>query len=400
MGLNTTMVKTRKPKKIQNTSILLRKHLVELQQYYLKYRSLYECISDPLRFINAEGIILDCNKSYETLLGYTKNEMIGTSIFSHTAEQSLDAMNDLFEIWKNIGKASNREIWLKRKNRTTFPVMINTNTVYGYDGSIIGSNTIIRDISELQILREVEKAKKELEKKEIQKEKFVTMVTHDLKNYLVPIWLHCELLKDAKGLGSLNPEQLDAVDEIELTSKKLGRLVSDIHDVHRLDLKQMKFNKQVFNVNQLLDSITKNHLPLMNQRKVQLVSSPTHKTLTITSDEDRLFQVFSNLIKNAIDFLPKENPRIEFGVMYEDRYLVFYVKDNGVGVPTVEQEKLFREFFQVDETNKGIHIGSGLGLTICKGIVEGMGGRLWVESKEGVGTTFYFSIPKEVVKNK
>ena len=393
MGLNISTVKSRKPKKMQDTSILLRKHLVELQQYYLKYRSLYDCISDPFCFIDTEGTILECNKSYETLLGYTKSEVIGTSIFSHTAEQSLDAMNDSFETWKNTGRTLNSEIWLKRKNETTLPVIINANTVYGYDGSIIGNNTIIRDISELQILRQVEKAKKELERKDIQKEKFVAMITHDLKNYLVPIQLYCELLKDAEGLGALNLEQLDAVDEIGQTNEKINRLVSEIHDVHRLDMKQMKFNKEVFNVNHLLDSITKNHLPLMNQRKVQLINNFTQKTLTITSDEDKLFQVFSNLIKNAIDFLTKENPRIEIGAMYEDQYVIFYVKDNGVGVPTLQQEKLFREFFQVDETNKGIHIGSGLGLAICKGIVEGMGGRLWVDSKEGIGTTFYFSIP-------
>jgi len=150
MEINTSTLKIRKPKKIQNALILLRKHPVQLQQYYLKYQSLYECISDPFRSINTEGIILNCNKSYETLLGYTKNEVIGTSIFSHTAKQSLDAMKNSFETWKKTGHVENREVLFKRKDGTTFPVILDANTEYDYDGNIIGSNTIIKDISEIK----------------------------------------------------------------------------------------------------------------------------------------------------------------------------------------------------------------------------------------------------------
>ena len=236
--------------------------------------------------------------------------------------------------------------------------------------------------------------KKELEDKDIQKEKFVSMVTHDLINLLSPIQLYCELLQDPKELGSLKSEQLYAVNEIEQTLKKMERLVSDIHDVHKLDMKQMKFYKEPVNVNDLIHSITTNHIPLMKEKKIKLVNNLPHEPLTIISDKDRIFQVFSNLIKNAKDFLPKENPKIEIGFMDQSEYVIFYIRDNGVGVPTEKQEKLFREFFQVEEINKGAHVGSGLGLTICKGIVERMGGRLWVESNEGKGTAFYFSIPR------
>jgi len=359
-----------------------------------QFQSLYENSPDLYRTINTDGIILDCNKSYYEYLGYTKGEIIGKSIFEHTVDEGKKEMHDSIETWKKTGRMINREGYLKRKDGITFPVLIRANNLYDEDGKLIGSNTIIKDISSLKILNQVAKAKKELEEKDIQKEKFVAMLTHDLKNFLSPILLNCELLKDPEILGSLKSEQLDSVDEIDRCLKKMDRLVTDIHDVHRLDMKQMRFNKEPVNVNDLIHSITTSNIPLMREKKIKLVNDLPHEPLTIISDGDRIFQIFSNLIKNAKDFLPKENPKIKIGTIQHDTYIIFYVKDNGVGVPTEKQEKLFHEFFQVDEINKGVHIGSGLGLAICKGIAEGMGGRLWVESKEGVGTTFYFSIPK------
>lgn len=344
-----------------------------------------------------DGTITYVNDMFCKISKYSGEELLGQN---HRIPKSGFHSPKFFEnLWKTIssGKIWKGDIKNKAKDGSFYWVKTIIMPILGENGKPEQYIALRTDITKYKKTEEkLEDSLDELKKKDIQKEKFVTMVTHDLKNLLTPIQLYCELLKDPEGIGPLNPEQLDAVDEIEQTNKKINRLVSDIHDIHRLDMKQMKFNKEVFNVNQLFDSITKNHLPMMNLRKVQLVNNSPHKFLTITGDKDRVFQVFSNLIKNAIDFLPKENPRIEIGAMYKDQYVIFYVKDNGVGIPAAEQEKLFREFFQVEEINKGMHIGSGLGLTICKGIVEGMGGRLWIDSKEGIGTTFYFSIPKEV----
>jgi len=159
-------------------------------------------------------------------------------------------------------------------------------------------------------------------------------------------------------------------------------------------MNQMKFKRKTINVKDLIDSITRAHRPLLNNRKIKFVNNSSNEVLSIISDEGRLFQVFSNLIKNAIDFLPEKNPNIEIGALEQGKDVVFYTSDNGVGIPQDKQEKIFCEFFQVDEINTDRHIGSGLGLTICKGIVEELGGRLWLDSKVGEGTTFYFSIPK------
>ena len=102
---------------------------------------------------------------------------------------------------------------------------------------------------------------------------------------------------------------------------------------------------------------------------------------------------FLLLIKNAIDFVPTNNGKIEIGAIRHAKHVVFYLSDNGIGVSAKKQEKLFDDFYQVNDVTKDKHTGSGLGLAICKGIVDGLGGRIWVESKERIGTTFFFNVP-------
>ncbi|MDE1769015.1 MAG: ATP-binding protein, partial [Thaumarchaeota archaeon] len=112
------------------------------------------------------------------------------------------------------------------------------------------------------------------------------------------------------------------------------------------------------------------------------------------SDPDRLSQVFANLIKNSVDFVPKSDGVIEINAHGENNQVVFYVKDNGSGIPKEKQENLFKKFYQIDTSLKRSHGGTGLGLVICKGIAEALGGKIWFESEIGKGATFYFTIPK------
>ena len=114
-----------------------------------KYRSLYVNSPDMYRTINTEGIIIDCNEAYAANLGYTKREVVGGSIFDHVIDRDLNAMRESFEIWLDKGSVKNREIWFKKKDGTAFPALISATTIYDEGGHMIGSNTIIRDITEI-----------------------------------------------------------------------------------------------------------------------------------------------------------------------------------------------------------------------------------------------------------
>jgi len=233
---------------------------------------------------------------------------------------------------------------------------------------------------------------KELKSLDIQKEEFSSMITHELKTPLTPIRGYCEMLKD-EGFGTLNKEQLDYVHKIDSSAMLLERLVGDVLDVQKLDLGRMRFSKESFDVDDFLDRLKQDSTHIMKDKGIEFVVTNSVKT-ALKTDQLRLLQILENLIKNSVDFVPSKNGKIEVDVKQENGKMIFHVKDNGIGIPKDKQGNLFKKFYQIDTTHTRKHGGTGLGLVICKGIAEGMGGKIWLESEEGRGTTFFFTIPK------
>ncbi|MDE1770559.1 MAG: sensor histidine kinase [Thaumarchaeota archaeon] len=226
------------------------------------------------------------------------------------------------------------------------------------------------------------------------KEEFSAMISHELKTPLVTISGYAEMLREENGiLGSLNNEQVKAVEKISSETAKLERLIGDILDAQKLDLERMKFSKKEFEVDKFLDEQIQIHSNLMNEKKIHFANT-TKEKMSLVSDEHRLSQVFANLIKNAVDFVPPHFGSIEINAQRKNGQIAFYVKDNGSGIPEQKQKHLFQRFYQIDTSLKRSHGGTGLGLVICKGIVEALGGKIWIESQPGKGTTVFFTIPE------
>jgi signal transduction histidine kinase len=232
---------------------------------------------------------------------------------------------------------------------------------------------------------------------EKQKDEFASMVTHELKSPLTPIIGWCQTLKNPKLIGQLNSKQLNAVDVIQKNAKRLLQLVGDILDVQKLDLKKMKFDNQPVDVDDLLNYMYNNLQNVMAQKNIKQINS-TKEQLTVRSDRNRIEQVLNNLILNAVDFVPSETGKIEYGAQSNGEEVLFYVKDNGTGISLEKQKNLFHKFYQIDTSVTRKHGGSGLGLAISKGIIESLGGKIWIESELGKGASFYFTIPNERTK--
>ncbi len=241
---------------------------------------------------------------------------------------------------------------------------------------------------------ELNKTLDELKKVEIQKEEFLSMVTHELKTPLTPIIGWCEALKTPNIGGKLNQVQDEAVDSIYNNSKKLHRLIGDFLDAYKLDLDKMHFTHLQVDIGGILNKTTNDFKFIVEKKNIQLINTFKGK-LIIVSDERRLSQVITNLIDNAVDFVPAELGKITLNAKEEGDSVVFSVKDNGPGIEPKKQKNLFKKFYQVDTSITRKHGGTGLGLAVCKGIINGLGGKIWVESQMGKGTTFYFSIPKK-----
>lgn len=235
---------------------------------------------------------------------------------------------------------------------------------------------------------------KDMDRKKVE---FSSMVSHELKTPLVPILGYVQMLQKEELLGKLNEGQKDAVDEIYTSTIKLEKLIGDILTTQKLDLGKLVFNHENINISELLHGLIKEFDPIAIEKEIEITAN-FNEDVQIFSDRDRINQVFSNLIKNAIDYVSPETGCVTIGMKNNLDDVEFFVQDNGVGISEDNKKDLFKKFYQVDTSSKRKKGGSGLGLAICKGITEGLGGEIWVESEKNVKTTFFFKIPKKPIK--
>ena len=357
-----------------------------------KYESLYENSSDMYRTVNYMGVIIDCNKSYRERLGYAKNEIIGTNLLVHTAQRSVERVSANMKKWRNTGVLKvAKDVWMVKKDGTEFPVSLTPTDLYDDDGKMIGMNVIINDMTEMHSAKQ---AITEFEKIGKLKEEFLSAITHELKTPLTPIIGFTQALLKPQLMGPLSEKQERTAHIILANATKLKQMIGDLLDVHKMDLGKMRFNSKEIEVCNLLDGIKASVDYAVKEKGITLDCRDCKRT-TIVSDRTRIEQVLTNMINNAIDFVPKGTGRIEVYADMDGDFVRFAVKDNGIGIPKSKQEHLFKKFYQGDTSITRKHGGTGLGLSICKGIIQNLGGKIGCKSEEGVGSEFFFTIPAE-----
>jgi len=175
-------------------------------------------------------------------------------------------------------------------------------------------------------------------------------------------------------------------------ANKLDLLTGDILDAQKLDMNQMKFIKRKVRLGEFFAKMQKELDSFDDRKNVPITINFDDEE--ICTDPDRLSQVFTNLILNSLDFVSDKSGEIQIDATSVNGDILFSVKDNGVGIELDKIPHLFGKFYQIDTSLKRKHGGTGLGLVICKGIIDGLGGNIWVESTVDKGTAFYFRIPK------
>lgn len=236
---------------------------------------------------------------------------------------------------------------------------------------------------ETETLRQIDK----------EKEEFSAMISHELKTPLVPIQGYSELLLGEK-LGKLTELQKNSVKVIFNNSERLLRLIQDILDARKMELGKLKLDIRDSSTKEIVEQCLATFKAASQEKGIMLVDGS--QDIQLKCDTERIIQVINNLISNSLKFVPQEKGKIEIGTKPDDGSVVFHVKDNGIGIPKDKQDNLFKKFYQIDTSLGRRSDGSGLGLVICKGIVESHNGRMWVESEPGKETTVYFLIPREV----
>lgn len=237
---------------------------------------------------------------------------------------------------------------------------------------------------------------KELRLADKAKEEFMSMVSHELKTPLVPARGYIELLLRQKKIGDLNEKQKKYANIIYRNILKLEVLVNDVLDGYKIDMGKLKVQKNLVNVKVLISSVISDLDSLIGEKQITvIVDLRLVEETTIMCDRRRIEQIFANLIKNAIDFVPPISGKITIisELVNNNTMVQFSVEDNGTGIPYEKMDKLFHKFYQVDTSLIRKHGGSGLGLAICKGIVEAHGGTIWIDKGYREGAAFRFTIP-------
>lgn len=270
-------------------------------------------------------------------------------------------------------------------------------TQEGEDFGVLGIGTDVTDQKQYEksLMLAITKAKEA----DNLKSAFLANMSHEIRTPLNGIIGFAKYLKD---YPTPEDEYHNILDIICNSADHLLSIINDIIDISKLDAGQVKINSVSCNLNKLLDGVysffyANAFVPDKKDLNLRLSTSlPDHES-TIMVDDVRLKQIFNNLISNAIKF--SQRGQVEFGYsLIQDRTrLQFFVRDTGIGIPVEKQKIIFERFRQADDTTTREYGGTGLGLAISKSLVELMGGEMRVESKQGKGTVFFFSIPYKPV---
>ena len=340
-----------------------------------------------------DGSIVYVNDDFCKMSKFSREELLGAnprivSSYYHDKEFFKNMWETIIE-----GKAWTGDIKNKAKDGSYYWSKATISPLLGDNGKPEQFIAILTDITNQKILEEkLSEALKNVQESELQKEEFSSMMTHELNTPLVPIKGYCEMLKDTDTFGTLNTDQIDFISKIESNATLLERLISDLLDVQKLDMKKMNFLITDFNLDEFMDELRENNKHLMKSKNIEFtVNYP--KNLILNSDKQRLRQVLDNLIRNSVDFVPSKDGKISVEIKLKNKNIIFAVHDNGPGIPKEKQSNIFKKFYQIDTSATRKHGGTGLGLVICKGIAEGLKGKIWLESEFGKGTSFFIYLP-------
>lgn len=223
------------------------------------------------------------------------------------------------------------------------------------------------------------------------KSEFVSIASHQLRTPLSAIKWETELMlkKFKKGL---NKKQIKNVENIYAINQRMIHLVNDLLDVARIDQNRLILRKQKFNFIEVVKSVTDEIIPKAKLRNIEVEINAKKELPSVLGDAEKIRLAVENLLDNAVKYT-NSGGKIKISVFESGNFLIFEIKDNGVGIPQDQIERVFEKFFRSDNASKYQTDGTGLGLYIAKNIVEQLGGKIWFQSIENVGSVFSFSLP-------
>lgn len=375
-------------------------NIKDLLSKYRLLSDLMKYIPDVIYFKDKAGRLIMVNEAHAKGLGLTPEKVVGKTDFDIFGKERAALMAKDDEYVMSKGKAIIDKI--ERSTRADgVDNYVSTTKIPRYDewGRIVGLIGITRDITRRMLLEHVREEKEAVEKKlqaaeELNriKSEFVSVVSHELRTPLAIIKEAVMLLLDGIT-GDINDKQREVLAKAENSVRRLKGIIEDLLDVARIETGRLKLHYSLVNLNDLLKDGADFFKKQARDKGISLEYALPKEQVNIFLDHNRINQVIANLITNALKFTEEDGSiRIELKELEDKVRLCF--EDTGIGIAKADAARLFNKFTQVANNSQAQSKGVGLGLSIAKELVNAHGGQIWVESKLGVGSKFYFTLPR------
>ncbi|HET6557470.1 MAG TPA: ATP-binding protein [Prolixibacteraceae bacterium] len=392
------------------------------------YRIFVQEMNEGAVTLSAKGIIMYCNPRFSEILGVPSEKIVGSSFSRFVIDTDLPVFNNLFA--EGLKHKTDGEIrCLSAENQIIYMNLLFSPLPHDLHDDVcimaaditklkqkenelfLTNATLEKRIFErtktlsdtLEALKnkneELRLSKEKAEESERLKSAFLANMSHEIRTPMNGILGFASLLEDSDLSGETQQEYIKI---IERSGNRMLNIINDIIDISKIESGLMKVDIKESNINEQMEYIYTFFKPEVEAKGMSLSfrNALPARDAIIHTDREKVYAILTNLVKNAIKY--SDHGSIEFGYELKgngENHLQFYVKDTGVGVPKDRQEAIFERFIQVENVDSRDHQGAGLGLAITKAYVEMLGGKIWMESEEGSGSTFYFTLTDFTEKN-
>ena len=363
--------------KAEESEIYFRQLFENMEQGFAVHEMIYDINNNPVDY---RYILI--NKAFEKLTGICATDILGKTV--------KEALPHTEQIWiENYGKVAQTGIPINFENYSVeFDKYYN---VIAYSPKKNFFAVVFTDVTKNKNYEnELIKAKEKAEESDRLKSAFLANMSHEIRTPMNGILGFTELLKNADMSSEKYQEYISI---LQKSCNRLLNIINDIINISKVESGQMNISISKVNLNELNLFIYSFFKPEAEQNGTNIVfkKSLNSNEAYIYTDKEKVYAVIINLVKNAIKFTEKGS--IEFGYDKKDKFIEFFVKDTGIGIRQKQKDIIFERFRQASEGDTRNYQGAGLGLSISKAYVEMLGGKIWVESEERKGSTFYFNIP-------
>jgi PAS domain S-box-containing protein len=346
--------------------------------------ALFASIGEGIIATDVSGQITRVNDAALAILGFREEELLGAwfpgqIVATYEDGSAIDMMDR--PVTKAIlsGQTVTTRTSYRRKDGSLVPVSLTVSPIM-YKNKPTGAIEIFRDIT-----HDIQSDKMKTE--------FISVASHQLRTPLSAINVYSRMLDDGMA-GELNAEQSSFIKSILASVDRMNHLINTLLNITRIEAGGVNVKIVRVKLHELAAEILSENTPSAEKKGLRVIDHIDTGTPAVDTDALLVKEIYANLLSNAIKYTPTGGT-VTVSLRTEGNNIVFYVKDTGYGIPLSAQEHIFTKFFRAENILSEDVSGTGLGLYLTKTIAESLNGEIWFDSQESVGSTFYFSLPKQ-----